>query len=384
MRNKLFGNINFVTSSLSILLNFFFSTFLLIILSLFGFFHLAAEIGITVSFTLFVCQIFSANHRSLIYLKNYQSKINQIIQFRLFISIFIILISIIVIISLNFKNIFFLSLLSILICSQWVIEILLTNKEKSQENNFLNKTLAFNLIFIFVFTIIIFFNLLNLINFLMVLIVVTNLFTWRKEILQKKLYIFDTKLLSEIFILSIKNIEILSSFSINFANLIWRLSIFGLSGKSTAGLLFGSYALGSFFGTIYSNILAPKIHSKKKIPLRKIIILFSPLIILLFYYALIEFKSLENTDNINTLRVSCILFSIVGSFFMIFSLIMRFNYFYNVEAKHIFKLDIFYSFLISILIITVFLTLGSKYLVMAYFFASICSLATYSSLYLRK
>ena len=31
-----------------------------------------------------------------------------------------------------------------------------------------------------------------------------------------------------------------------------------------------------------------------------------------------------------------------------------------------------------------FLTLGSKYLVMAYFFASICSLATYSSLYLRK
>ena len=123
---------------------------------------------------------------------------------------------------------------------------------------------------------------------------------------------------------------------------------------------------------------------KKKIPLRKIIILFSPLIILLFHYALIEFKSLENIDNIKTLRVSCILFSIVGSFFMIFSLIMRFNYFYNVEAKHIFKLDIFYSFLISILIITVFLTLGSKYLVMAYFFASICSLATYSSLYLRK
>ena len=76
---------------------------------------------------------FSANHRSLIYLKNYQSKINQIIQFRLFISIFIILISIIVIISLNFKNIFFLSLLSILICSQWVIEILLTIKKRAKK-----------------------------------------------------------------------------------------------------------------------------------------------------------------------------------------------------------------------------------------------------------
>ena len=100
----------------------------------------------------------------------------------------------------------------------------------------------------------------------MVLIIITNLYVLRKEILQKKLHIFNSKLLSEIFILSIKNIEIISSFSINFANLIWRLSILGLSNKSTAGLLFGSYALGSFFGTIYSNILAPKIHSKKKFP----------------------------------------------------------------------------------------------------------------------
>lgn len=384
MRNKLFGHFNFITSSLSISLNFFFSTFLLIILSLFGFFDLAAEIGITVSFTLFICQIFSANHRSLIYLKNYQSKINQIIQFRLFISTFIILISIIVIISLNFENIFFLSLLSILICIQWITEILLTNKEKNQESKFLNKILFLNLIFIFAFTVIIILNFLNLINFLIIIIIISNLFVLRKEILQKKLHIFNSKLLSEIFILSIKNIEIISSFSINFANLIWRLSIFGLSNKSTAGLLFGSYALGSFFGTIYSNILAPKIHSQRKISLTKIIILCSPLIILIFNYALVEFKNLEYIDNFNSSRVSCILFSLVGSFFMIFSLIMRFNYFYNVETKHIFKLDIFYSFLISILIILIFLTLGTKYLVLAYFFASICSLATYSSLYFRK
>ena len=59
MRNKLFGHFNFITSSLSISLNFFFSTFLLIILSLFGFFDLAAEIGITVSLHYLYVKFFS-------------------------------------------------------------------------------------------------------------------------------------------------------------------------------------------------------------------------------------------------------------------------------------------------------------------------------------
>ncbi len=133
MKKKFNYYLDFFTSSLSISLNFFFSTILIILLSLIGFLDFAAEIGITISLTLFLCQIFSANHRSLIFSKNYKSKINSIIQFRFFVSILIVLISGIVIFQLQFQNFLFLILLSTLICTQWIAEIFLTIKEKQKK-----------------------------------------------------------------------------------------------------------------------------------------------------------------------------------------------------------------------------------------------------------
>ena len=52
------NNLNFIFSSISISINFFFSSILIIFLSLFDYLNLAAEIGLTLSFTLFLCQIF--------------------------------------------------------------------------------------------------------------------------------------------------------------------------------------------------------------------------------------------------------------------------------------------------------------------------------------
>tara|TARA_B100000575_G_C23080840_1_gene622728 strand:- start:45 stop:1196 length:1152 start_codon:yes stop_codon:yes gene_type:complete len=383
MKSKFFNNINFITSSLSISVNFFFSTILLTLLSFAGFLDLAAEIGITVSFTLFFCQIFSANHRSLIYLNTFDLEINKIIQFRIFISLVIAIASIVIIIFLEFENMFFLSLLSILICTQWTTEIILTKKEKNNQTYILNNLLLFNIFYIIIFILLILLNFLHLINYLMITIIITYLLTYRKEMSFKKINKFNFKLIFDVIKISVKNLEIISSFSINFANLIWRLSILFLAGKSVAGLLFGSYALGSFFGTIYSNIFAPKIHSKKKLFPKKLILFSIPLVMAIFYYGLVTFENFENLTNYNSSRISCILFSLTGSFFMIISLMMRFNYFFNVDAKLVFKIDIFYSILISSTIVIIFMTLGLKYFVFAYFFASICSLAIYSLPYIR-
>ena len=101
----------------------------------------------------------------------------------------------------------------------------------------------------------------------------------------------------------------------------------------------------------------------------------------------VSLKTFENFDSINefdSARFSCILFSLLGSFLMVISLIIRFNYFYNMETKFIFKLDIIYSFIIAILIFIIFNFLGSKFLVTAYLMASLCSLIIYSLVYLRK
>ena len=68
---------------------------------------------------------------------------------------------------------------------------------------------------------------------------------------------------------------------------------------------------------------------------------------------------------------------------MLVSLIIRFNYFYNVSTILIFKLDILYSVMISLLISVTFVFLGLKYLVMAYLFASLSSLLIYSLTFLK-
>lgn len=383
MEKKFNYYLDFFTGSLSVSLNFFFSTILIIILSLLGFLDFAAEIGITISLTLFLSQIFSANHRQLIFLNKFKSEINSIIQFRFFVSILIIFISGVVIFRLQFQNVLFLILLSILICTQWIAEIFLTIKEKQKKNELLNYLLFINIIFLTIITLFIFLNKLSLINIVMFFLIMNYFFIFNKDFRKFKVNLKNLKLVLYTLKSSLKNFEIISSFSLNFSNLIWRFSILILAGKSIAGLLFGSYALGSFFGTLYSNIVAPKIHSEKIFFPKLLLIFLIPIVLIVFYYALKNFENFENINNLNSSRLACIFFSLIGSFFMIVSLIIRFNYFYNVSTILIFKLDILYSVLVSLIISVTFLFLGLKYLVMAYLFASLSSLLVYSLTFLK-
>lgn len=383
-KNIFKNNLNFFFGSLSISINFFFSSILIIFLSLFDYLDLAAELGLTLSFTLFLCQIFSANHRSLLYLKKYENNINSLAQFRFLISIAIIIISFFLISILKFENQTFLLIISTLICAQWILEIFLTIKEKKKNHNYLNKVLFTNTLFFSMILICIFFDYIIIINYLMLFLLISYLLIFKKEFNELKLNIKNLTLSKDIFKNSLKNYEIISSFFLNFSNLIWRFSIFALAGKSVAGLLFGSYALGSFFGTIYYNILGPRLHSKRIFFSKIWLILFLLLTILL---SLISFKYLKNFSNINEfdiVRMSCILFSLSGSFIMILSLFIRFDYFYNNGTKLVFKLDIIYSILIAFVILGIFHLLGLKYFVLAYFVASICSLGVYSLVYLKK
>ena len=208
-------------------------------------------------------------------------------------------------------------------------------------------------------------------------------FIFNKDFRKFKVNLKNLKLVLYTLKSSLKNFEIISSFSLNFSNLIWRFSILLLAGKSIAGLLFGSYALGSFFGTLYSNIIAPKIHSKKIFFPKLLLMILLPIVLIVFYYALKNFENFQYINDLNSSRLACIFFSLIGSFFMLVSLIIRFNYFYNVSTILIFKLDILYSVMISLLISVTFVFLGLKYLVMAYLFASLSSLLIYSLTFLK-
>jgi hypothetical protein len=384
MRNKLFGKLDFYISSLSISSNFFFSTILIILLSIFNYLSLAAEIGLTMSFTLFLCHIFSANHRSLLYSENYETKTISIIHFRFLVSLLILVSSIFIILFFEFENKFFLIMLTILICVQWIAEIFLTIHEKKRKIQAVNYILFSNLSFFILVCIIIVFGWLNYLSFLIPIIILNYIIIFKNEFGKINLNIRNFLFFFNTLNSSIKNLEIISSFALNFSNLLWRWSIFLLAGKATAGLLFGSFAIGSFFGTVYSNVLAPKIHSNKiKIP-KFIFLIIIPVMIVLLYISLKSFENFDFISEFDSARISCILFSLLGSFLMIGSLIIRFNYFYNMETKFIFKLDIIYSFIIASLILIIFNFLGSKFLVTAYLIASLSSLIIYSLVYFRK
>ena len=384
MYNKLLERLNFFISSSSISSNYFFSTILIILLSIFNHLILAAEIGLTMSFTLFLCHIFSANHRSLLYSENYETKTVSIIHFRFLVSLLILVFSMLIIFFLGFENKFFLIILTTLICVQWIAEIFLTIQEKEKKIQAASYILFSNLSFFILVSITIFFNSLQYLSIFILITILNYIVIFKNEFSRINLDNINLIFIFNTLNSSIKNLEIISSFALNFSNLLWRWSIFLLAGKAVAGLLFGSFAIGSFFGTIYSNVLAPKIYSDKIKVSKFIFLIIIPIIIGLLYISL---KSLENYNFIgesDSVRISCILFSLLGSFLMIGSLIIRFNYFYNVETKLIFKLDIIYSFIVASIIPLIFSFLGSKFLVTAYLIASISSLIIYSLVFIRK
>ena len=149
-------------------------------------------------------------------------------------SILIVFISIAVISRLQFQNVLFLILLSILICTQWIAEIFLTIKEKQKKNELLNYLLFTNILFIIKITLFIFLNKLSLINIVMFFLIMNYLFIFNKNFRKFKIDFKNLKLVLYTLKSSLKNFEIISSFSLNFSNLIWRFSILLLAGKSIA------------------------------------------------------------------------------------------------------------------------------------------------------
>ena len=381
-------NLEFILTSSSIFLNFFFITFVMVVLSLFGHLKLAAEVALTTSFTFFLCQIFSANTRALIFKQLYKKNIQNILQFRFFISLIIFIISVFLINLFKFENKYLLILISIIICTQWILEIILTSKEVNTNYSLLYYLLSINIIYSLFFIFLVFINRTELLSILFFFIFFTYIVIFNKDLKKIRFNSKNFYLAIKYFLKSIINLEMVSSFSIHFSNLIWRFSLYFLVGKSVAGLLFGSYAIGSFAGSLYSNIIGPKIHSIKKIKINTNFFLYAFLIaifIILFVLTIREFSSFENYSNTYLTRTVSIMFSILGSFIMVFSHFIRFSFFYKKKEIKTFKLDIIYSFFISLTIYCVYQLLGEKYLVAAYFIASIFSLLIYSSnFYINK
>jgi hypothetical protein len=379
--NLFFKKKNIEIQSLTYGLNLFIPTFILIISSLFGNYELTSELGILIGINIVFTQIFSSNARSLIISQKSNISLQSFILFRILISIFILVLNLIIINYYEFIYTFLLFQLSILIILQWLNELILTYFEVNKKDNEIYSYLFLKIIFLIIiianfiffqhlFYILIFFNFLLLVFFLNYYFKIKKKMSYRSGI-------------TKLFLNSISSLSFYSSFSISFANLLWRIFIIMFCGKILAGIYFAGFAIGSLPGTFFNNSFGPSM-IKNDLKFKKIKNLLNYLFIILmlcsFIYMIKIYKNIF-INNFDT-QMTCTFLSILGSFFMVKGLYFRQYLIQKTKYQsQVFKTDVFYSTLILSVVPFLFYIGGYKLIILSFLFSSIISVITYGSIY---
>jgi len=362
-------------------LNLFIPTFILILSSLFENYELTAELGILIGVNIIFTQIFSSNARSLIISKKTQISFQSFILFRILISIFVLIINVIIINYFKFIYSYLLFQLSILIVLQWLNELILTYFEINKKNKEIYSYLFLKVFFL---TIIIF-NFLffqNLIDIILIFNLLLFLF-FIKYYLKIKKKVANQYGILKVFKNSISSISFYSSFSISFANLLWRVFIIMFCGKILAGIYFAGFAIGSLPGTFFNNSFGPSM-IKKNFKLKKILNLFNIMfIILMICLSIYIIKTYQNIfiNNFDT-QIICTFLSLLGSFLMIKGLYFRQYLIQKTKYQSkVFKTDILYSTLIIFIVPFLYFFGGYKLIIISFLISSIISIVTYGLIY---
>ena len=258
--------VGFTFLSINNIINSSFGTFILIIFVLSGDLVSATNLGVLAALTMLLTKIFSLNLRNIYLVKKNHNGLENHIILRFFFSIIILFISFFFIYYfINSKNINLYILLLIFI-SQWLLELVLVKLEINRERIKIVFLLIINLIMI-ISTIVLVLFLKQLIFlqylfslYLLVLLAVFFISIEKKNLNLSKIFI---KKIFRTFKVSIKSNSFLSSFSLNFANLLWRILLIFFVGKSLSSIIFLFYSLGSFPGTIFNAYFVPNMVKKK-------------------------------------------------------------------------------------------------------------------------
>ena len=375
-----------ILTSFSYASNLMFFNGLMVLLTIFGYSSLAAEVGLTYSLIASVNLIFSYNLKNQILLDGNKSLASEVFNFRIFLSliVFILLFLILANYNLNLFSEILIIFISIIIFQNWLIEIFLILQEVEKKHKF--------------------FKIYNFYNFANFILLIINLYIFQNEYLIEILFYIiianffiiiknnqNYKLIKynffKLFNKMSKVFALTSSISVILSVLFWRVFIFFNFSKEIAGILFSSFAIGSFIGTIFSSSVAPSI-VKKKFKYRtylNVYFVLSLFFCVLVLYIIYNFKNfnIELSKN-NLLFINCSLLSILGSAILLFSIIRRIN-FYNLKKyrNKIYTLDIINSIVIAFIPVILFYT-NISLIIFSYIFAALFSLILFSKLFLNE
>ena len=370
-------------SSIAYTHNLMFFTGLIILLTFFGFSSLAAEIGLTYSIVAMINQLFSYNLKNLILFNNDREFASEVFNFRLFLGLITFIISILILENYNFK--FYsnklILLLAVIVIQQWLLEVFLIIHEIKNKYNLLN---IFNLIS-FMYILIIVFNIIYLNNGFLVeifsIIVLVNF-------LVISYFLKLDNLLNLNFLKIFKSIPrffiFTSSISIILSIFFWRVFIYLNYEKSVAGILFSSFAIGSFIGTFFATVIGPTlIKNNIKVEFYSKVYFFISILLSLLFILILRKNIFGFEITMEKLYFyNALMYSIIGSSFMLFAVIFRLNFFYKNKNKrgYVYKNDIINSIIISIIPVIFFLY-NKETILFSFLAASIISFFFYFYLY---
>jgi len=380
---KYIPDLNFFFSSIGLGINFFFTSVILVLAAFFGFYEFAAELGLLKAGIFMVCQMLSSNARSIIIAKNKISSTEQFLSFRLIFGFIIFSVSSIIIFLLDSNFKFLIFNLSTIIIVQWIAEIIITSyhsKKKDLEKIifiFFQMTFLFSSFLCFWYGSLFLLELISIAYILFYLIFFLKYFSSFFNTLEKFSIQNNIK--------NLFKLSLLSSASINFTNLTWRVMIINIISKDYAGALFGGFAVASFIGSFFYNIVGPILFQNKDVKKTlKFLIDYLLLIIVLAGCFLVYYFQdyFSGYPEIKNYFYNTILISLIGSYFMMKSHFLRFEFFFSNEKNHnsVFNFDIIYSFFCILTVPVLFFIGNLEGLKYSYLAASIFSFLIFLTL----
>jgi hypothetical protein len=359
------------------ILNLLFPTIFFFILIFTGRNVLSSEIAINTSLLVLLTKSLTANQRSVVISSGNLRTLDNFISFRIAMLVPILILGTVV-------NFYFLSgnkintIFIFIICAQWINEVSLVKNELSSEKLWSKIFLIINInFFITIFFICFYFY--DYIFFILAAylfhIIIFSVIFLKKNYLLKYFLIKNSFFY---FFQYIKTSFFLSGFSLNFANLIWRISIVYLVGKANASIFFAIFSIGSFPGTVFNSSFGATM-LKKKINNFYLIIFFLIYIFFLLVFLFFLSKNLINFTAQNIFDAKFLTYiissTLIGSLIILFSLYNRQSFINEqpIVLNTIYKKDIILSMFICAIPVLLFSIGGMALLAFSYLVVAILS-----------
>lgn len=342
--------------------NFFVNIYILFLLLFFNYYEEAGEGFVLVSFINIFTYGLSGNIRNVYLGSSNIPQIEKFISFRLKLAILSVFFSFLFcFFVIKTQNIFLQFSIIFLTASNWILELSIA---KSEKKNLIKPLHVINsTILIILGPILIKLGLIKYLAILIILLCLLNIFNY-------KIFLKNLNFSKDLNINLIFNLAYISTMFKTLSNFAWRFSLILFIGKTHSSIMFMAFSLGSFFGTLfdvsYGAFLIKKIKNQNL--LINLMFIFYFIFVLVF---LVIFFNLSHLD-IEKYKIlkSTTLYSLVGAYFLIFSLKKRQELF---EKKRLintcYKFDML-SYTFNLLIIPILFILNPNFIVFAYLLSS--------------